>query len=86
MDRLTDRPDVTLAVYRGRKTITQQQMDEFICQIRGVWFSLFYFILKKNTQGSFANSANPNQTPRFAASDLGLYCLVFSIYGTLGIG
>ena len=25
MVRLTDRPDMTLDVYRGRKTITQQQ-------------------------------------------------------------
>ena len=27
--RLTDRPDTTLAVYRGRKTITQQQQQQY---------------------------------------------------------
>ena len=27
MDRLTDRPDMTLDVYHGRKTTTQQQID-----------------------------------------------------------
>ena len=27
MDRLTDRPDMTLVVYRGRKTTTQQQQQ-----------------------------------------------------------
>ena len=32
-----------------------------------------------------ANSVDPNQTPRFAASDLGLYCLPIFFYGPLGI-
>ena len=32
-----------------------------------------------------ANSAGPDQTPRNAASDLGLHCLPMSFYGTLGI-
>ena len=29
MDRLTDRPDMTLDVYRGRKTTIQQQLQHF---------------------------------------------------------
>ena len=29
--RLTDRPDMTLDVYRGRKTTMQQQQKNFIC-------------------------------------------------------
>ena len=28
--RLTDRPDMTLDVYRGRKTTTQQQQQNFL--------------------------------------------------------
>ena len=27
----------------------------------------------------FANSADPDQTPRFAASDLGLHCLLITL-------
>ena len=30
--RLTDRPDVTLDVYCGCKTITQQQPNETVCK------------------------------------------------------
>ena len=29
--RLTDRPDMTLDVYRGRKTTNQQQQQPFLC-------------------------------------------------------
>ena len=31
------------------------------------------------------NSVDPDQTPRSAASDLGLYCLQLPFYETLGI-
>ena len=31
--RLTDRPDMTLDVYRGRKTKIQQQLQQHICHI-----------------------------------------------------
>ena len=34
--RLTDRPDMTLDVYRGRKTTMQQQQLVFIYLFRGV--------------------------------------------------
>ena len=37
--RLTDRPDMTLDVYRGRKTITQQQQNQ-----------IFTIIIKKGEQ------------------------------------
>ena len=33
--RLTDRPDMTLDVYRGRKTTMQQQQKKSTCQIMG---------------------------------------------------
>ena len=37
--RLTDRPDITLVVYRGRKAkIQQQQQQPFICTER--WFKI----------------------------------------------
>ena len=35
--RLTDRPDMTLDVYRGRKTTTQQQLVETIFLYRVSW-------------------------------------------------
>ena len=34
MVRLTDRPDMTLDVYRGRKTTTQQQQQNFLLFVR----------------------------------------------------
>ena len=46
--------------------------DRFISNIRGIVFN--------------ANSENPHQTPRSAASDLGLHCLPMPLLcGTLGI-
>ena len=39
MVRLTDRPDMTLDVYRGRKTTTQQQQSKLVGVSR-----TFYFI------------------------------------------
>ena len=32
-----------------------------------------------------ANRVDPDQTPRYAASDLGQHCLPIPFYGTLGI-
>ena len=56
------------------------KLVESICQLTGVsgytipFFCHFYF-LEKNTHLYYANSVNPDQTPRLAASDLGLHCL-----------
>ena len=33
----------------------------------------------------FANSGDPDQTPRSAASDLGLHCLPFTLSGASGL-
>ena len=33
--RLTDRPDMTLDVYRGRKTTIQQQLSLLFCCVQG---------------------------------------------------
>ena len=35
VDRLTDRPDMTLDVYRGRKTIMQQQQQQEVHKMQG---------------------------------------------------
>ena len=40
MVRLTDRPDMTLDVYRGRKTTPQQFLEERICCWSSKFFSL----------------------------------------------
>ena len=39
--RLTDRPDMTLDVYRGRKTTTQQQLVVWfnLAQVSGIWIN-----------------------------------------------
>ena len=38
----------------------------------------FFFIASRNT-----NNGDPDQAPRFTASDLGLHCLHVSLYGTI---
>ena len=47
MVRLTDRLDMTVAVYRGRKKIAQQQ----ICRVKSsVYVSLLAYMLKLETE------------------------------------
>ena len=38
----------------------------------------FYFLIKRNTHLLYANSVDPDQTPRSVACDLGLHCLPMS--------
>ena len=45
MDRLTGRPDMTLDVYRGRKTTTQKQFIPAWNQETKVSTNSFYYIL-----------------------------------------
>ena len=40
-----------------------------------------YIFLKKKMTKLFANSGDPDQTPRSAASDLGLHCLQITLLG-----
>ena len=40
-----------------------------------------YILLRKMAK-LFANSGDPDQTPRSAASDLGLHCLSITLYGS----
>ena len=47
--RLTDRPDMTLDVYRGRKTTNQQQSTTFQIEILLVEFNSFYFKVRLAT-------------------------------------
>ena len=57
--RLTDRPDMTLDVYGGRKTTIQQQQ----------YFRLWYF--KHPIREAFASSLGPHKMPHNLASDQG---------------
>ena len=62
------------------------QLDESICHLRGVWYTFFIFILflieipvsKHCWLWSDAAFCGVDQTPRSAASDLGLHCLLMS--------
>ena len=48
MVRLTDRPDMTLDVYRGRKTTTQQQQQQQCTRnttLHSIFFIIFFIIL-----------------------------------------
>ena len=49
-------------------------LDESISDFRGIWciFFHFYFISSRN---SCKQSLDPDQTPHFAVSDLGLHCI-----------
>ena len=53
------------------------QMDGYICQLRVIFYHL-YFILRKNTLSSYADSVDLDQKPRFAAVDLSMLCLPMS--------
>ena len=53
-------------------------LDEFICHVRGVGSIsslLFYFRWKI----LLANNEDPDQTPHYVASDLGLHCLLMTL-------
>ena len=48
--------------------------------------SVYYFIIsRKNTNFSYADSVDPDPTPRLAASDLGLHYCNCYFYGALDI-
>ena len=76
MVRLTDRPDVTLDVYRGRKTQHYNNntisVNSSIMAVRCILF--FFIIIYRNLRGFFylyfCNSFDPDQ--HSVASDLGL--------------
>ena len=59
-------------------------LDRYISYIRGVWY--FFTILPCFIGISELNaeSGDPDQTTRSAASDLGLHCLPMSHYGLNG--
>ena len=48
MLRLTGRPDITLDVYRGRKTTQQQQQHQFETPEKGMKKLRTYKLIKKN--------------------------------------
>ena len=47
-------------------------------RVSGLGFIHFSFIVKRIINMSYAKSEGPDQTPRFAASDLDLHCLPMS--------
>ena len=55
-------------------------LDRSISYIKGSWL-VFFLLLSCFVEMSEpnANSADPNQTPRSVASDLGLHCLAMSL-------
>ena len=53
------------------------QLDESISNFRVVWW-YFSFLFKNYKKHLFANSGQSDLTPRFAASDLVIYCLPMS--------
>ena len=48
-------------------------------------FVIFTCILRRIVHLSYANSVDTDQTPRFAASNLGLHLCLCPFYGTLDI-
>ena len=42
---------------------------------KGSWWSIFIFLFKFLIDPLYINSGDPDQTPRYTASDLGLHCL-----------
>ena len=50
MVRLTDRPDMTLDVYRGRKTTMQQQQQQTFQNYADVNFVVYSFLRKLSVQ------------------------------------
>ena len=53
--------------------------------LRDVWFVFIIFQILQNFLHFYANSIDPDQMPRSAASDLGLHYLPCPFNGTLGI-
>ena len=59
--RLTDRPDMTLDVYRGRKTTMQQCNNHTFLGFASVFVSLHIAMFNKTYDG-MAKSVDPDQT------------------------
>ena len=55
-------------------------LDRSISYIRGIWLVFIIFMFYRNSVSKLhANSVDPDQTRRFAASDLDLHCLTMSL-------
>ena len=60
--RLTDRPDMTLDVYRGRET-TIQQHQNILPLISLSYFNIILIVSKENSNtGSYTNIRDPKRT------------------------
>ena len=60
MVRLTDRPDMTLDVYRGCKTTIQQQQKQSM--VVSQWYMLLYQYVYGSKQGGHLNNSCGSQT------------------------
>ena len=58
-------------------------LDESICHL-GVCRAYFVAFIHFGWQILLANTVDPDQTPHYVASDLGLHCLPMTFYGFPG--
>ena len=54
--RLTDRPDMTLDVYHGRKTTIQQQLNQGTVPSSKNWINFLIEFMHQNQQPNFQNN------------------------------
>ena len=59
---------------------TKNWTPELLIRRPKLWTNPFYYVLMcPQTAGWVANSVDPDQKPRYAASDLGLRCLLWAV-------
>ena len=54
-------------------------LDESICHFRGVRSICYFNSIFDKKKTPVSNTINPNQTPHYVASDLGLHCLPMTL-------
>ena len=65
--------------YVPSRPVHPYQLDEPISSFMGVWCTFFFILFYFLSKFLLINSVEPDQTPRSAASDLGLHCLPRSL-------
>ena len=53
-------------------------LDEYICHFKGVW-SILLLLLYFSWKILLANTVDPDLTPHYVASELGLHCLPMTL-------
>ena len=54
-------------------------LDKSICHFRGVESIYFFTFIQFLMENSLANTVDPDQTPHYVASNLGLHCLPMTL-------